>query len=61
MDKTIKYFEKAGPQKTDEIMMAVKKRAEELNIKHIEAHYHQIYDLRILEIIPKPRLTSGVE
>jgi hypothetical protein len=35
MDKTIKYFENPGPQNTEETIMAVGKRVEELNIKHI--------------------------
>jgi hypothetical protein len=35
MDRIIKYFEKSGPQNTDETIIAARKRAEELNIKHI--------------------------
>ena len=35
MDKIITYFEKPGPQNTEETIMAVSKRVEELNIKHI--------------------------
>lgn len=35
MDKIIKYFEKPGRQNTEETIMAVGKRVEELNIKHI--------------------------
>ena len=35
MDKIIKYFENSGPQNTEETIMAVSKRVDELNIKHI--------------------------
>lgn len=35
MDKTIKYFEKPGPRNTEQLIMAVKKRIKELDIKHI--------------------------
>ena len=35
MDRTIKYFEKPGPQNTEETILAVKNRVGELNIKHI--------------------------
>jgi hypothetical protein len=35
MDKIIRYFKNPGPQNTEETIMAVSKRAKELNIKHI--------------------------
>jgi hypothetical protein len=35
MDKIIKYFKNPGPQNTKETIMAVSKRIDELNIKHI--------------------------
>ena len=35
MKKTIEYFEKPGPQNTEETIVAVGKRVKELNIKHI--------------------------
>jgi hypothetical protein len=35
MDKMIKYFENPGPRNTEETIMAVSKRIDELKIKHI--------------------------
>ena len=35
MDKTIQYFEKPGPKNTEETILAVSNRVDELNIKHI--------------------------